>query len=113
MPKEINTAILRTAVSQNEEHDADEIIKLEMLELIKRDKGMANNAPLDEFSESELNAAKDLLETESKFVCKSMDHGDYEKAHSKIWYEMQKEAFFVPSKKMYGRFSKASTSAKI
>jgi len=107
VPKEINTKILRTSTPQNVEQQADEIIKVEMLELIKRDKGLAHAAKIDDFTHAELSAASDMLKDECNFVKNSMAHTDYEDSHAAIWEEMQKEACYIPSQKGYGRYSTA------
>eukprot|EP00040_Diaphanoeca_grandis_P010971 m.56182 g.56182 ORF g.56182 m.56182 type:complete len:774 (-) comp22201_c0_seq1:193-2514(-) len=113
VPKEINTKILRTSAPQNVEQQADEIIKIEMLELVKRDNGLTTKAKIDDFTEEELAAAKDMLKDECDFVRNSMGHDDYEKAHTQIWYEMQKEAFYIPAQKGFGRFSSAQRKDKL
>ena len=113
VPKDVNEKILRTSAAQNIEQEADEIIKAEMLELIKRDKGMRNDAGIEDFTQEEMDAAKAALSEEMGVVKGGMDHEDSEAAHAAVWSEMQKEAFYLPSQKGFGRFSKASKKDKL
>lgn len=113
IPKDVNERILRTSAPQNIEQEADEIIKAEMLELIKRDKGMKSDAGLEDYTEDEIASAKAMLAEEIDFVKTAMDHTDRETAHETIWFEMQREAFYIPSQKGFGRYSNAAKKDKL
>lgn len=113
VPSDANRGILRTSAPQNAEQQADEIVKAEMLELIKRDAGLDTTASVDDFTEDEIEAAKKELEAEIEYVAEAMGHSSLEEAHVDAWQAMQREALFLPSEKRYGRFSGASARDKL
>lgn len=113
IPRDVNLAILRTSAPQNADQAADEIVKIEMIELIKRDVGLDSTAGADDFDEDEMAAAKDELEAEMANVAKAMGHASLNDAHRDAWVDMQHEAMYLPSEKRYGRFSGASTKDKL
>ena len=58
IPKKVNEDILRKGEPTSQEQQADEIIKQEMLKLLRRDRG--ESVQLDRFEEEELLAAKQV-----------------------------------------------------
>eukprot|EP00038_Savillea_parva_P008761 m.179009 g.179009 ORF g.179009 m.179009 type:complete len:779 (+) comp14664_c0_seq1:64-2400(+) len=108
VPKEVNTSILRKSAPQNADQIADEIVKKEMLELIKRDVGLASTAGVEDYTEEEMKAAKELLAEEVAYVADAMGHASLDESHRAAWMDMQDEALYLPSEKRYGRFSTAS-----
>lgn len=69
---------------------------------------MQSTFNVDEFHESELLAAKAVLEKETAVVQNELGGADFPGAHASAWQEMQTEVVFIPSKKAYGRLSLAS-----
>eukprot|EP00039_Didymoeca_costata_P014069 m.222812 g.222812 ORF g.222812 m.222812 type:complete len:768 (-) comp15939_c2_seq2:116-2419(-) len=113
VPKHVNTDILRTTEPTSAEQVADEVVKREILDMIRHDKGMPTESRRLLFEDKELEAAKDVLEKEIAIVREKMGHMDVEEKRDEHWHEAQKEVMYLPKEKRFGRTSMAKNKDKI
>lgn len=104
--------VYRKDAPDNEEHRADELIKKEMLAVIKYDTSGAATQ-LASFEDDELAAAKALLSDEVERVRMQMAHADLESQYAPVHEKMQTEVMYRASEKKFGRASNASKADTI
>jgi len=139
-PNDVNNAILRPSntveSSLTDLQKAEELIKQEMLTMMHYDsihnptataleKGMSRKAiesshnylgnhPYNEYNESEMGRAQELLTAEMEKVKIGMGHGDLTmEAYTQVWEECLSQVLFVPSQNKYTRASLASKKDRI
>jgi len=133
-PNDINLTILRPANTEGPISDlqkAEELIKQEMLVLLHYDavnNSVANSSinrskdfstyldkhPYEEFSDTDLAAARALLDSEMNLVKKTMGHGEINvDVYSKVWDECYSQVLFLPSKNRFTRANAASKKDRI
>lgn len=104
--------IFRSSAPEDEEHQADEMIKKEMLSIIKYDRD-ESSIRLASYDDVELDAAKTLLADEVETVRVQMDHTDLESTYPVVHEQMQDEIIFRESESKFGRASNASKADTI
>eukprot|EP00056_Hartaetosiga_gracilis_P006263 m.94889 g.94889 ORF g.94889 m.94889 type:complete len:756 (-) comp12422_c1_seq1:60-2327(-) len=107
LPAAVNEDVFTNRKEKDELQQIDEMIKGEMLSLLKQDKGLEKRGSRP--SDSEMDAARALLKNETEAMMKEM-HGDEEfneiaGNHRGVWENMQDEVCYLVAKKRYGRAS--------
>lgn len=87
----------------------DDVIREEMLEMLRHDKNQRTVRPYESFDEAEIMAARALLADEAQALREEMNHGDVEALHRTLWHESLEDMWFIPAK---GRFSRVSLASK-
>lgn len=132
-PMDINTTILRPPGEMNNLTDlqkAEELIKQEMVTMLHYDgyhnpvsvsgqvkkqtslqqlQAYLDNNSYDEFSDRDLNKAKQMLNDEMQVVKNGMAHGDLSiESYSQVWKECLAQVLYLPSQNRYTRANLAS-----
>nr|CAG4638299.1 EOG090X02CC [Cyclestheria hislopi] len=140
-PQEVNNSIVRPTgaadPSLNDLQKAEELIKKEMLVMMHYDgirnpvvntadrvalsrkaiessQNFLSTNPYQEFSDDEIQHAKELLQAEVEKVKIGMGHGDLTlDSYTKVWEECLSQVLFVPSQNRYTRASLASKKDRL
>ena len=104
--------VFRKEVPEDEEHKADELIKKEMLDIIKYDKSGAATR-LASFQDDELAAAKAVLAEEVEVVRVQMAHADLHSHYAAVHEKTEADVVFRASEKKFGRASNATKADMI
>ncbi|KAJ6638555.1 Cell division cycle 5-like protein [Pseudolycoriella hygida] len=132
-PMDINTTILRPPGEMHNLTDlqkAEELIKQEMVTMLHYDaynnpvpapgqfkkqtsqqqlQTYLDHNPYDDFSDRELNKAKQMLNDEMQIVKNGMAHGDLAiESYSQVWKECLAQVLYLPSQNRYTRANLAS-----
>ncbi|GFR13319.1 cell division cycle 5-like protein [Trichonephila clavata] len=141
-PSDVNSNILRPAHCDpplTELQKAEELIKQEMLVMLHNDAlknppqtpGLGKNKPqarlnlahhasylerhpYQEYDETDIEEATDLLKEEMEVVKKGMSHGDLSlEAYTQVWEECLAQVLFLPGQNRYTRANLASKKDRI
>jgi len=104
--------IYRKDAPEDEEHKADELIKAEMLAIIKYDKSGAATK-LASYEDDDLAAAKATLAEEVETVRVQMAHADLDTVYADAHEKMQTDVVYRASEKKFGRASNATKADMI
>lgn len=137
-PSSINESILRSSTTQLDDLQfAEELIKKEMVIMLRHDalnhtapnqlpgKGRKscnmnvhmqylNSNPYNEYSPEDLQAAKELLDSEIKTVKSGMQHGHVNPdVYSKVWRDCYSQLLYIPNENKYTRANRANKKERI
>jgi pre-mRNA-splicing factor CDC5/CEF1 len=103
LPRSINVDVLRKQAPTDPSHVADELIKAEMLAMLKFDKGLTSK--YQRFEDEDIAAAKALLDEEVAEIVRVAGEPKISDAH---WKAAEDDIIYLPSKARYARLSMQS-----
>ncbi|XP_070568591.1 cell division cycle 5-like protein [Ptychodera flava] len=132
-PTDVNTSILRPANIDQPLTDlqkAEELIKQEMITMLHRDslkhpfEGVKasqsahlqylDHHPFENFEDTEISKAKELLKAEMDIVKSGMGHGDLTNvAYKQVWEECRSQCLYLPGQNRYTRANLASKKDRL
>jgi len=104
--------LLRANDATTAEQAADELVKHEMLALMKFDEDETTKQP-DSYEDDEISAAKEALAVEMEALREQLGDADLNDKYLAAMDAAQDEVMYVPSKKKFGRASVASKDDKL
>ncbi|GFX99235.1 cell division cycle 5-like protein [Trichonephila clavipes] len=111
-PSDVNSNILRPAHCDpplTELQKAEELIKQEITSCF-----LSERHPYQEYDQTDIEEASDLLKEEMEVVKKGMGHGDLSlEAYTQVWEECLAQVLFLPGQNRYTRANLASKKDRI
>jgi pre-mRNA-splicing factor CDC5/CEF1 len=104
--------LLRPSAATTAEQAADELVKREMLALMRFDEDESTKEPTA-FEDDEISEAKEALAAEMEALRVQLGDADLDAKYLRAMDEAQEEVMYVPSKKKFGRASVASKDDKL